>query len=210
MTPRRTSASATRRLAPAAAGVSRLRRLLGPLGSHLVLIFFAFTALAPLALVAINTLKTHREVVRSPLAVPGEPHWDNFELAWRYGQFSRGFVNSALLSGTAVVTVLVCATLAGYVLARRRVRHWRAVTIYFMLAMTVPIQLFLFPLYYFFARVLGLLGSLYGVGVVLAALNMPLAVFLMRAFFLAWRCRSSSRRRRGSTAPTPCACCGRC
>ena len=163
----------------------RSRRLIGAAGSHLVLILFAFTALAPLALVAINSLKTHREVVRSPLAMPTTLHWENFELAWRYGQFSRGFVNSILLSGTAVATVLTCSTLAGYVLARRRIRQWRMVTVYFMVAMTVPIQLFLFPLYYFFARVLGLLGSLYGVGVVLAALNMPLAVFLMRSFFLA-------------------------
>ena len=155
------------------------------LGSHLVLIFFAFTALAPLALVAVNSLKTHRDVVRNPLNLPETPHWENFEQAWRYGQFARGFVNSALLSATAVVTVLFCASLAGYVLARRRVRQWRIVTIYFMVAITVPIQLFLFPLYYVFARVLGLLGSLYGVGVVLAALNMPLSVFLMRSFFLA-------------------------
>lgn len=162
-----------------------LRRARGPIGSHLVLIFFAFTALAPLALVAINSLKTHREVVRNPLGMPQTPHWENFEQAWRYGQFARGFVNSGLLSGTTVVTVLFCASLAGYVLARRRVRQWRLVTIYFMVAITVPIQLFLFPLYYLFARVLGLLGSLYGVGVVLAALNMPLSVFLMRAFFLA-------------------------
>ena len=133
----------------------RSRRLIGSAGSHLVLILFAFTALAPLALVAINSLKTHREVVRSPLAMPTTLHWENFEQAWRYGQFSRGFVNSILLSGTAVVTVLTCATLAGYVLARRRIRQWRMVTVYFMVAMTVPIQLFLFPLYYFFARVLG-------------------------------------------------------
>ena len=161
------------------------RRARHSLGSHLVLIFFAFTALAPLALVAINSLKTHREVVRNPLGAPQELHWENYEQAWRYGQFARGFVNSGLLSGTTVVTVLFCASLAGYVLARRRVRQWRLVTIYFMVAITVPIQLFLFPLYYLFARVLGLLGSLYGGGVVLAALNMPLSVFLMRAFFLA-------------------------
>ena len=160
------------------------RRARNALGSHLVLVFFAFTALAPLALVAVNSLKTHRDVVRNPLGVPRVLHWENFEQAWRYGQFARGFVNSALLSGTAVVTVLFCSSLAGYVLARRRVRQWRIVTIYFMVAITVPIQLFLFPLYYIFARVLGLLGSLYGVGVVLAALNMPLSVFLMRAFFL--------------------------
>ena len=85
----------------------RSRRLIGSAGSHLVLILFAFTALAPLALVAINSLKTHREVVRSPLAMPTTLHWENFEQAWRYGQFSRGFVNSILLSGTSTQDVRV-------------------------------------------------------------------------------------------------------
>ena len=49
--------------------------------------------------------------------------------------------------------------------------------------MTVPIQLFLFTLYIAFAR-LHLIGNLVAIGFVLAALNMPLAVLLMRTFFL--------------------------
>jgi raffinose/stachyose/melibiose transport system permease protein len=52
-----------------------------------------------------------------------------------------------------------------------------------MVSMTVPIQLFLFPLYFAFAH-LNLLGNVYAVGVVIAALNLPLSIFLMRTFFL--------------------------
>src|SRR5690606_34606701 len=49
--------------------------------------------------------------------------------------------------------------------------------------MTVPIQLFLFPLYAAFAR-MGLLSNVFAVGVVIAAINMPLAVPLLRTFFM--------------------------
>ena len=150
---------------------------------HSLLIFFALTALLPLLLVLINSLKVHPEIVRNPLALPQILDIDNFSEAWKFGKFSRGFINSLTLSGTTIITVLFCSSLAGYVLAGKKIRAWPLVMIYFMVAMTVPIQLFLFPLYYGFAQ-LDLLGSRIAVGVVLAALNMPLAVFLMRSFFL--------------------------
>ena len=54
---------------------------------------------------------------------------------------------------------------------------------YFMVAMTVPIQLFLFPLYYAYAK-MNLIGNIPATSVILAATYMPLAIFLMRTFFL--------------------------
>ena len=76
----------------------------------------------------------------------------------------------------------MASSLAGYVLAGKKiavaadhdlflVRHDRAHPVVHV------------SLYYVFAR-LGLLGNVYAVGVVLAALNLPLSVFLMRSFFL--------------------------
>lgn len=151
--------------------------------THLILVFFVLTALGPLSLVLINSFKTHPEVVQNPVAFPQVFDVANYTEAWQFGKFARGFINSVILSGTSIITVLVCASLAGYVLAGKKIRTWPLVMIYFMVAMTVPIQLFLFPLYFVFVR-LNLLGSLVAVGVVIAAINMPLSVFLMRSFFL--------------------------
>lgn len=150
---------------------------------HIVLALLAFTALFPILLVLINALKEAPEVVRNPLALPQLFDWANFAEAWRYGAFGRGFVNSVLLTGTTVAVVLLTAAPAAYVLAARKVRGTTPVMIYLMLAMTVPIQLFLFPLYSVFAK-LGLLSNVFAVGVVIAAINLPLAVMLLRTFFL--------------------------
>ena len=161
------------------AGSSRAQAVAG----HVVLGAFTLTALFPLVLVGLNSLKRSAQVTANPLALPTKPAWGNFADAWEYGKFATGLVNSVLLSATAVVVVLVCSSLAGYVLAGRRIRARTAIITYFMVAMTVPVQLFLFPLYAAFAR-LDLLGNVFAVGVVIAALNMPLSVFLMRTFFL--------------------------
>jgi raffinose/stachyose/melibiose transport system permease protein len=150
---------------------------------HVLLLAFAATALFPLLLVLINSFKSSAAVTENPLSPPTGLNFGNFVQAWSYGHFARGFVNSFLLTFTTVVVVLGCSSLAGYVLAGKKIRAWPAVMIYFMVSMTVPIQLFLFPLYYGFAQ-LHLLGNVVAVGVVIAAINMPLSVFLMRTFFL--------------------------
>ncbi len=151
--------------------------------SHIVLITFALTALVPILLVLINSFKPHAEIVRNPLAPPTQFNLQNFTDAWRAGKFSTGFINSIILSGTTVIVTVITSTCMGYVLAGRKIKEYRLIMAYFLVAMTVPIQLFLIPLYIAFSR-LGLISNLVAIGFVLAALNLPLAILLMRTFFL--------------------------
>jgi raffinose/stachyose/melibiose transport system permease protein len=151
--------------------------------SHLVLATFAVIALIPLVLVLINSFKDNSEILGNPFLLPQSFDIDNFVTAWNYGKFGLGFVNSILLTGTTVVVVLICSSLAGYVLAGQKVRTWPIIMVYLTMAMTVPIQLFIFPLYSVVAGA-GLTDNVFVVGVILAAINMPFATFLMRTFFL--------------------------
>jgi raffinose/stachyose/melibiose transport system permease protein len=107
----------------------------------------------------------------------------NYIEAWKVGEFGEGLMNSVFMVGTTIVVVVSFASLAAFVLAGKRLKIWPLVMVYFMVAMTVPIQLFLFPLYFIYAR-LHLIGSVPAVGVILAALNMPFSVFLLRTYFM--------------------------
>lgn len=160
-------------------GTTKTSKILG----HIVLTLFALSAVFPLFLVAINSVKKSADVSRDPLALPTGINVQNFVDAWKYGNFSQGFVNSIILTVTTVLIVLLFASLAGYVLAGKKVRSWPMLMVYFTMAMTVPIQLFIFPLYSAFAQ-MGLLDNIPAVGVVIAAINMPFGVFMMRTFFL--------------------------
>lgn len=159
------------------------KRLLRMTPGNVILVVLALTALFPIALVLLNSLKTAPEVVRNPLALPAKLDWANFAEAWTYANFGRGFANSILLTGTTIVVVLATAAPAAYVLAARKIKVVNPVMVYLMVAMTVPIQLFLFPLYAVFAKA-GLLSNVFAVGVIIAAINLPLAVMLLRTFFL--------------------------
>ena len=50
--------------------------------AHALLIFFALTALLPLSLVLVNSLKPHAEVVRNPVALSQLIALNNFVEAW--------------------------------------------------------------------------------------------------------------------------------
>jgi raffinose/stachyose/melibiose transport system permease protein len=160
-----------------------MRKILKGATAHIVLLVFAATALFPLVLVLLNSFKTNAEITSNPFAPPASFSLGNFTTAWDYGHFSSGFVNSILLAGTTVTVVLLCSSLAGYVLAGEKIRSWPIIMVYLTMAMTVPIQLFIFPLYAAAASV-NLLDQPVVVGVILAAINMPFATFLMRTFFL--------------------------
>lgn len=150
---------------------------------HFILLVLVVICLAPIALVVINSFKENAEIVSNPLSLPTALHFENYVQAWTTGKYAVGFINSIKLTGVTIIIVLICATLAGYVLSGKRIKGSGAVLTYFMMAMTVPIQLFLFPLYYAYAN-LGLIGNIPATSFILAATFMPLAVFLMRTFFL--------------------------
>jgi raffinose/stachyose/melibiose transport system permease protein len=150
---------------------------------HLTLLLAACLVLGPIALLVMNGFKPHADIVGNPIAPPAHLYLHNFIAAWSEGHFATGLVNSLLLCGTTVLIVLVTASMAAYPLARSPSKLWRSLALYFLCSTTVPIQLFLFPLYFVFAK-LHLLGNVFGTAVILAAINLPLSIFLLRTYIV--------------------------
>lgn len=152
--------------------------------TYVVLGIGAFIALFPIALLVLNSLKPAAAIVVSPLSLPWPIKWDNFAHAWRDAHFSQTFVNSAVLTGLTIALVCTTGSLTAYVLARRKIKSWKIWTFYLMATTTAPIQLFLFPLYFGYAR-LGLINNPPAVSLIYAALYSPFAIMLLRTYFLA-------------------------
>lgn len=152
--------------------------------SYVVLGILTFVALFPIALLVLNSLKSAAQIVQNPLLLPDVIRWDNFARAWKDAKFSQTFFNSALLTGLTIVLVCSTSSLTAYVLARRKIKAWKIVTFYLMGTTTAPIQLYLFPLYFGFAK-LGLVNNVFAVSLIYTALYSPFAVMLLRTYFLA-------------------------
>jgi raffinose/stachyose/melibiose transport system permease protein len=153
------------------------------IAANTLLLAATVSSVLPLLLVAMNAFKSHIDIVENPLSFPTSFEFTNFAAAWKEGHFGIGIINSVMLTGATVLIATGLAALAAFPLARRRIAGWRVITLYFLAATTVPVQMFLFPLFFVYAR-LGLVGNPFATALILAAVNLPLAIFLLRTYVM--------------------------
>jgi raffinose/stachyose/melibiose transport system permease protein len=143
-----------------------------------------FGSLLPMALAVLNAFKTTAEINLNPLGLPAQLQWQNFASAWRNASLGSSLLHSAEVAGLTIVMVCLTAAPCAFVLARQEGKGWRFLNFYFMATITVPVQLYLFPLYFLFAK-LGLVNSIPAVALIYTAMFSPFAIFLLRTYVLA-------------------------
>lgn len=151
--------------------------------SIVILIIFALICMLPMAMVLINSFKNHIDIIRNPLAIQFTAGLSNYAKAWHDGKFAHSIINSIVYTGSTVLIVLAFSTMAAYVIAGRKVKGTSVVHSYFLVTMTMPVYLFLIPLYRVYAK-MGWLGNHVAVSFILAATSLPLAISLLRSFFM--------------------------
>ena len=152
--------------------------------SYFILAVAAVTALFPLSLMVVSSLKKSTEIVANPLALPSALQWSNFSRAWTDAQLGRSLLNSTETTGLAVILICSTCSMAAYALAHRTGPGLRWISAYLLGTTTLPIQLYLFPLYFGFAH-LGLIDNVFALSFVYTAVFSPFAIFLLRTYFLA-------------------------
>lgn len=160
---------------------ARRRLRAGPV--YLVLGVLVVFALGPLVVIFFNALKGPDEIGRNPLGLPADPIWSNFADAWTRGGFATTTVNSLILVVGTVTAVLILGGAGAYSLARLRPPGHDAFVVYVLLISTLPLQLFLVPLFFLW-KSLGLVNTLPGVMIIYTAVNLPLAVLLLRSYLV--------------------------
>jgi sorbitol/mannitol transport system permease protein len=96
--------------------------------------------------------------------------------------FSTAFANSAFVVLLSTAIVLAMAIPAAYALAIRPVRKWRDVLLFFISTKFLPVVASILPLY-ILAREFDLLGTRTVLVILYTAMNLPLAVWMLRSFF---------------------------
>lgn len=96
--------------------------------------------------------------------------------------FSEAFSNSFWIVLISTVLVMALAVPAAYALAIRPMRKWRDVLFFFISTKFLPIVGAILPLW-IIARDLNLLGTRLVLIILYTAMNLPLAVWMLRSFF---------------------------
>ena len=148
-----------------------------------VLVTLVLISLLPMFMVLINSFKNHIDIVKNPLSVKFTAGVKNYVKAWNSGNFGRAIINSIIYTGTTVLVTLAVSAPCAYVIAFRKIKISGLVLAYFMMTMTMPCYLFLVPLYRTYAK-MGWLGNHVMVAFILAATSLPLAITLLRTFYV--------------------------
>lgn len=151
--------------------------------AQVILLSWVVVVLFPFLIAVINSLKESvGEVYSDPFAFPEKLAWGNYAKAWVNANFASYFANSAIISVSSVVIVLACSSSTAYVLTRFSFVGSKFLIACYMIGILIPIRLALAPLFTI-VRELGLLDSLTGVILVQSASMMPVAVFILSAYF---------------------------
>lgn len=97
-------------------------------------------------------------------------------------QFSRFVLNSLLMAGGATILTVAASTLGGYALSRFSFPGRRTLMFGVLMTRIIPVSATIAPLYLIVQRI-GLINTYQGMILVLAAQQLPLALWLMKGFF---------------------------
>lgn len=114
-------------------------------------------------------------------SLPGYLSLDNFRKALLESELLRAFGNSALLTAATTVLVVLVGAMAGYPLARIRSGASRLLLNVVLAVMMIPSLSIIVPLYTVMKQLNGI-NTHWGMVLVLAAYNAPLAIFLYANF----------------------------
>lgn len=150
---------------------------------NIPLIIFSIFAIYPIAILILNSLKSRQDLGQNPSGLPKDYLWSNYRTAFNTSNFAHHAANSFFLVFVTVIIVLTLGGFAAYSLARLKPRGSGAVMFYMLTVSTLPIWLYIVPLFFLW-RQLGLLNNYFGLILLYVALNSPFAIFLLRSYLI--------------------------
>jgi multiple sugar transport system permease protein len=162
------------------AGVRRKRFLLA-VANHSLLIAAAVIFLAPFLFIVLTALMTNAQAL-SPDLWPHPFRWQNFIDVFHKIPLWRYALNSLLYGGLATLFLLMSSIPVAYALSRLRWRGRDAAFIVVLVAMLLPPQVTVIPVYVMWAK-LHLTGTLWPL-ILPNLLGDAFSIFLLRQFFL--------------------------
>jgi raffinose/stachyose/melibiose transport system permease protein len=149
---------------------------------YLLLPCFAVVILYPFVLMIFGSLKSQTAFLANPVSLPTTFDLSNYQFAWNEAHIPKFAFNSLIVATGTVFLTLVSGSMAAFALSRIRFRGRIWIYSAFVALLTVPVQIYIIPLYVLVVRA-HLSNSLFGLILPYTAGSLPLAVFLLKTYF---------------------------
>jgi len=149
---------------------------------YVVAIVLALLNVAPIYWIIITSFKSYREAFQIP---PIFFKWINFQSYQGYfaqDGLMNSLANSVLSTSLSVLVAMLFGCFAAYALSRTRLRGGEFIAFFMMATRFIPPISTVIPLF-LAMRYFSLYDTVTGLVILLAAMNIPYAVWMMRGFF---------------------------
>ncbi len=148
---------------------------------YVFLIVMAALFILPMVFTLLASLKDNRTIFSDPFGLPEVFRFENYITAWREANMSRYFINSILISlATVIVLALVCS-MAAFVISRFRFKGGKALLLFFMIGMMIPMHTILVPVAYMIG-IMDMKNNLAVLVLLYVAFNIPFSVMVLSNF----------------------------
>jgi ABC-type glycerol-3-phosphate transport system permease component len=162
---------------------ARPGRVAGRSGFFLLVGAFVVASLFPFYWIVITSLKTDSEISQGTKSLlPGHISWSSYANDLTKQDFVRPLINSVIVAGSTTILTIIIASLAGYALARSRIRGKQLIQGFLLVAGFFPVIAMIGPLFIAYRRI-GLLDSLPGLVIAYLIYTLPLATWFLAGFF---------------------------
>jgi multiple sugar transport system permease protein len=165
--------------------MTRIRRTLRTLPLHALLCLASLVVLFPLFWALSTSLKPETEIMAyPPRFVPRTLTLASYRYLFVSMPFLRFFLNSLLLSSATVVATIFAASLAAYVINRRRFPGREVFFVLFLVCMMLPGLTNIIPMFLLMGR-LRLMNTYLAIILLYTSGNVAFSIWLLRGFFSA-------------------------
>lgn len=152
-----------------------------------VLIFIALsitaiTILYPIFFMIMSSFKEKFEYYGAPFALPKKIQFENYKLMIHQFNAPRFFLNSMIISLSAVALNLIFSTTSGFIFAKYSFRGKKLIYTAILALMMIPGQVMIIPTYVMYSS-FGLMNTYYSVILAYTVGSIPFSIFLITSGF---------------------------
>ena len=154
-----------------------------PIAAELVALLVSAIFVVPIWMIFVNSLKDSKYANQLSLSLAGvnlKQAAQNYAEVFRVSGLTTAYLNSTIITVLSVALIVLTASMAAFIIQRRKQKWVGRVNSLIILGMTMPG--FTVPTY-FLLKSLGLLHTYLGICLVYTASFFPLAVFIFTGYF---------------------------
>jgi len=149
---------------------------------HVCVVLFMILLTFPMVFLLFNSFKTEQELIASPVGIPREVTFTNYQEVFTESTFLTNFKNSSIVALATVILSIIVSTPAGYALSRFRFRGRTMFSMWLLATQAFPGIIMVLGLFTVL-KTYHLLNTLPGLVIMYTSFSMPFSIWLLKGYF---------------------------